>query len=309
MHLNSFRIFRDLAETASFSQAAHLHSITQSAVSQQIRAMEKRFGVVLIERGRRSFALTPEGRIMLDAAKKMVQCYDSLADRFSEMRDIVAGALRIGAVHSVGLHELPPFLRLFHSRYPDVAVETDYLRSSQVYDRVLERSLDLGFVAFPSRKRGLTVETIHRDRLVLICPPNHRFAKRRTVAPKELAHEPFISFDPDLPTRKAIDRILKRHGVVIQPSFEFDNIETVKRLVEIENGLSIVPQAAVATECRNRSLVAVALQADGLERPIGVVYRSDSKSAPPKQRFLALLREHPLSGTDAWLPPTRARKA
>ncbi len=295
MQIQSFRIFRDLAETASFSRTATLHAITQSAVSQQVRAMEKRYGVVLIERGRRSFALTPEGRVLLECARKMVSLCDSMDDRFAEMRDIVAGELRLGAVHSVGLHELPPFLRVFQSRFPDVTLETEYLRSSQVYDRVLDRSVDVGLVAFPIRKRGLVVETICVDRLVLICAPTHRFAKRRRVAPVDLAGEPFISFDPDLPTRKAIDRILKRHGVVIKPAFEFDNIETVKRVVEIENGISIVPETTVANERKSGTLAALDLQAADMERPIGVLYRQETRRALPKQRFLELLRERKLA--------------
>lgn len=294
MQISSLRIFLDLAETASFSRVAAMHDITQSAVSQQVRAMEKRFGVVLIERGRRSFALTAEGRVLLAAAKKIVQQFESLSDQFGEMRNVVAGDLGLAAVHSIGLHELPPFLRLFQSRYPDVRLETEYLRSSQVYDRVLDRAVDFGLVAFPTKRRGLTMETISTDRLVLICAPSHRFAKRRKVLPDDLVDEPFISFDPDLPTRKAIDRILKRHGVSIDPAFEFDNIETVKRVVEIENGISIVPEASVAGERRTKSLCTVEVAVDGLERPIGVLYRQETRMSLPKQRFLELLREKSL---------------
>lgn len=294
MQISSLRIFRDLADTASFSRAAELHDITQSAVSQQIRVMEERFGVVLIERGRRSFALTSEGRVLLETAKKIVHQFDSLQDRFVEMKDVVAGEIRLAAVQSVGFHELPPFLRIFQSRYPGVKLETEYLRSSQVYDRVAQRDVDFGLVAFPANRRGIQVEIISSDRLVLICAPSHRFAKRRKIAPADLADEPFISFDPDLPTRKVIDRILKKHQVIIKPAFEFDNIETVKRVVEVEDGVSIVPETTVARERRDGLLATVEVAAEGMQRSIGVLYRKETRMALQKQRFLELLRERTL---------------
>jgi len=298
MQISSLRIFRDLAETASFSRVAEQSHITQSAVSQQVRVMEKRFGVVLIERGRRSFALTAEGRILLETAKRIVNEFDSLEDQFSEMKDLVAGEIRLAAVQSIGFHELPPFLRLFQSRYPDVKLETEYLRSSQVYDRVMERDVDFGLVAFPTKRRGIEMEIISSDRLVLICAPNHRFANRRKVEPSDLTDEPFVSFDPDLPTRKAIDRILKKHQVTIKPAFEFDNIETVKRVVEVEDGISIVPETTVARERRDGLLATVEVAAEGMKRSIGVLYRKEMRMALQKQRFLELLRERTLHAMD-----------
>src|SRR5215207_4657471 len=105
MYIETFKVFCDLAETGSFSKAATLNSITQSAVSQQIRALENRFQVILVERGRRNFSLTPEGHAFLQASKEILDVYDHLGDRLQELRNIVAGELRIASIYSIGLHE------------------------------------------------------------------------------------------------------------------------------------------------------------------------------------------------------------
>ena len=291
MQIETFKVFCDLVETASFSRAASLNHITQSAVSQQIRTLEKHFHVSLIERGRKNFCVTQEGRAFLQASKEILCTFEGLGDRIRELQNIVAGELRIATVYSIGLHELPPFLKKFRALFPEVEVKVDYRRSSQVYTEVLEGDADLGLVAFPTRRKGLLVEDFWRDKLVLICHPDHRLATRRRVPLRELHGEKFISFEPDLPTRKVIDRLLHEQGVEIRQTMEFDNIETVKRAVEIENGISIVPQASVADETRNGSLVAIEVESFEMWRPLGVIHRRHRAVSPAQKQFVTLLKE------------------
>lgn len=291
MQIETFKVFCDLVETASFSRAASLNSITQSAVSQQIRSLEQHFHVGLIERGRKNFSVTQEGRAFLQASKEILNTFESLGDRIKELQNIVAGELRICTVYSIGLHELPPFLKKFRALYPEVEVKVDYRRSSQVYAEVLEGDADLGLVAFPARRKGLMVEDFWRDKLVLICHPDHRLAERKRVSLRELHGEKFISFEPDLPTRKVIDRLLREQGVEIKQTMELDNIETVKRAVEIENGISIVPQASVADETRNGSLVAIEVESFEMWRPLGVIHRRHRAISPAQKQFVTLLKE------------------
>jgi len=294
MQISSFRIFRDLAETASFSRAATMNHVTQSAVSQQVRAMEVRFGVTLVERGRRGFSLTAEGRVFLDVCRRVLSAVDTLGERLKGVRDVVAGELRLATVQSIGLHELPPFLRIFQKQFPEVRLEIDYLRSGEIYDRIQTGEIDLGLVAFPARRAGIVVEAIARDRLVLICAPGHRLSKKKSVSPSELEGEAFVLFDPDLPTRKAIDRMFKRAKVRIGTVREFDNIETVKRAVEIERGVSIVPETTVIQERRSRTLMVLEIEAPEIERPLGVIYSRTSPASPLRQRFIEALRKHGL---------------
>ncbi len=291
MQIETFRVFCDLVETASFSRAASLNSITQSAVSQQIRSLEQHFQVSLIERGKKNFSVTQEGRAFLQASKEILDTFENLGHRIRELQNVVAGELKIAAVYSIGLHELPPFLKKFRALYPDVTVKVDYRRSAQVYTEVLEGDADLGLVAFPAKRTGLVVEDFWRDKLVLICHPGHPLAERKRVRLKDLQGEKFISFEPDLPTRKVIDRMLREQGVEIQHTMEFDNIETVKRAVEIENGVSIVPQTSVADEARNGSLVPVEVESFDMWRPLGVIYRRHRAISPAQKQFVTLLKE------------------
>lgn len=291
MYIDTFKVFCDLAETESFSKAAVLSSITQSAVSQQVRALENKFQVTLVERGRRNFALTAEGKAFLEASREIMEVYNNLDRRLHELRDVVAGELRIAAIYSIGLHELPAHLKLFRQRFPDVEVHVEYRRSQQVYSQVLSGDVDLGLVAYPVKRSGLQIEIFSEDRLVLICHPNHPLAGRKRIKLEDLNGEKFIAFEPDLPTRKVIDKHFRDHGVEIEHAMEFDNIETVKRAVEIESGVSFVPRNTVQKEVESGLLVALEVEGTKMSRPLGVVTKRNRARSPAHKEFVAALKE------------------
>ncbi len=290
MQVETFKVYSDLIETASFSNAAKLNGITQSAVSQQVRSLEKRFDVVLVERGKKNFSVTPEGKIFLEAARDILDIYNSIGDRIHDMQNRVVGQLRVATVFSLGLHELPPFIKHYRERFPDVEVTVDYLRSSQVYNEVIEGTADLGIVAYPAKRKGIAIDEFATDKLVCICPPEHRFGGRKTLKLADLNGEKFISFEPDLPTRKALDKEMKNAGVKVTREMEFDNIETVKRAVEIENGISIVPKNSVEGEVKAGSLRAIPLRAPSLVRPLGLVQKRTRATSPAMREFIAILK-------------------
>jgi LysR family transcriptional regulator, transcriptional activator of the cysJI operon len=255
MQIESLKVFCDLAETESFTKAAQINKVTQSAVSQQISSLERQFNSLLIERSKKKFRLTREGQVLYDFSKQMIQTYDSLQSKLQEIKDIISGTVRVATIYSIGLHDLPACIKRFLKAYPTVNVHVEYRRANQVYDDVLSNVVDLGLVAYPVRNSKLETIALRKDPLVLICHPQHPFAKAKSVKLKTLAGQKFIGFEPDIPTRKALDRILKDNGVTVHNVMEFDNIETVKRAVEIEAGLSIVPQATVIQEVAKQTLI------------------------------------------------------
>ena len=289
MYVETFKVFRDLAETGSFSKAALLNSITQSAVSQQIRALEKHYEVLLVERGQRSVCLTLEGNTFLQACREILEVSNQLGDRLRDLRNVVEGGLNIATIYSVGLHELPERLRAFRQKYPEVAVQVEYRRSSQVYAQVLSGEADLGLVAFPAKRAGLRIEIFDEDPMVVICHPRHPLAKEARLELGQIEGERFIAFEPDLPTRKVIDRHLKENGVTVARAMEFDNVETVKRAVEVENGVSIVPQNTVRQEVASGALVAIPLEGTGLSRPLGVISKRNRPRSPAQKEFVCAL--------------------
>jgi DNA-binding transcriptional LysR family regulator len=243
MQIESLKVFCDLAETESFTKAAQINLVTQSAVSQQMRSLEKQFKSILIERSKKKFRLTREGQVLYEYSKQIIQTFDSLHSRLQEIKDVISGTIRVATIYSIGLHDLPPYIKKFLKNYPTVNVHVEYRRSNQVYEDVLSNVVDLGLVAYPARDHKLEVVPLRKDKLVLICHPQHPFAKAKAVALSSISGQRFIGFQPDIPTRKAIDKILKDRAIQVQHVMEFDNIETVKRAVEIDAGISIVPRA------------------------------------------------------------------
>ena len=291
MQIEAFKLFCDLAESGSFSKAAVTNGITQSAVSQQVRAIEDRFQVTLIERGRRHFALTPEGEAFLAASREIVNIYNQLGQRFLEIKNVVAGVLKIASIYSIGLHELPPFLKTFRALHPDVEVRVEFRRSWEIYPLVIQGEVDIGLVSYPARRNGVHFEEFAKDRLVLICHPNHPLATKKSVTLRDLEGEKFIAFEPDQPTRKVLDRHFRAFKVTVKHAVEFDNVETVKRAVEIENGISIVPQNTVRQEVENNALAAVEIREPEMWRPLGILYKRNRSRSPAQKGFVALLKK------------------
>lgn len=294
MQVANFRIFADLVETKSFSKSAKINGITQSAVSQQARAMERHFKTLLIDRSQKQFQLTPEGTRVYESAKEMLHNYDKLLSELQEMKKIISGTIRISTIYSIGLHELPPYIKRFLQDFPSVNVRVEYRRSNLVYEDILHNSVDFGLVAFPVKHRQIDVIPFRNDHLVIIAHPQHPLAKRgEPVALKQLAGQRFIGFDPDIPTRKAVDQIFKDHGLEIEPVMEFDNIETVKRAVEIDHGIAIVPRATVQLESQQSSLSILTFAEQDFTRPLAIMHRKGRVLTPAMRKFIELLRTEP----------------
>jgi len=290
MQFESLKVFCDLAETESFTQTAQVNGVSQSAVSQTIGALEKHFRSLLLERSKKNFRLTTEGEILYNYSKELLRIYDAIRNRMQEIKHVISGEIRVATVYSIGLHDLPPYVKRFMHDYPDVKVHVEYRRANQVYDAILGNTVDLGLVAYPDHDERWTTVPLHKERLVLACHPQHPLAKLRSVKLNALNGQKFVSFELDQPTRKALDKALRSQGVKVQHVMEFDNIETVKRAVELDCGVAIVPEATVKQEVTHKTLAMVPLVGDYF-RTLGAVYRANKVLSPAMKRFLALLKE------------------
>lgn len=289
MQIENFKIFADLVETKSFSKSAKLNGITQSAVSQQARAMERHFKTLLIDRSQKQFQLTREGQRVYESAKEILHTYDKLLSELQEMKKVISGTIRISTIYSIGLHELPAYIKKFLHDYPSVNVRVEYRRSNLVYEDILHNAVDFGLVAFPVKQRQIEALPFRDDHLVLIAHPGHPLAKGGDIDLKQLAGQKFIGFDPDIPTRKAVDQIFRDHKLEIEPVMEFDNIETVKRAVEIDHGIAIVPQATVLQEVKQGTLIAVHFKGKDFTRPLAILHRKGRVLTPAMKKFIETL--------------------
>lgn len=290
MQIESLKVFCDLTETESFTKAAQINEITQSAVSQQISSLERQFKSLLIERSKKKFRLTREGQVLYEYSKQIIGTYDSLHNRLQEIKDIISGTIRVATIYSIGLHDLPPYLKKFLKTFPTVNVHIEYRRANQVYEDVLGNVVDLGLVAYPVKDPKLELIPLRKDALVMICHPNHPLAKNKSVKLSQLGGQKFIGFEPDIPTRKAIDKILKENNVEVQTVMEFDNIETVKRAVEIEAGISIVPQGTITQEVSKQTLAELKIEGLDLFRPLAAIYKKNKVLSPAMKQFLNILK-------------------
>src|SRR6476620_5442396 len=207
MHIEMLKVFWDLVDLESFSLAAERNFITQSAVSQQIRALEDKFKRRLLERvrGRREVKLTPAGEVFYREARNVLDAYDQLQESLRGLVGKIGGTVKVATVYSVGLHELPAKVREFMTKFPAAKIDLEYSRTTRVVRDVLNGTVELGILAYPEPKRGLKIVDMPPDKMVLICPLEHKLAKRKQVATKDLDGLDFVLFERDVPTRKAMD--------------------------------------------------------------------------------------------------------
>ncbi len=291
MHIETLKVFCDLVDLQSFSLAAERNFITQSAVSQQIRALEEKFKRRLLERvrGRRDVKLTPAGEVFYREAKNVLAAYDHLNESLRGLVGKIGGTVKVSCVYSVGLHEMPRYVGEFMATFPAARIDLEYSRTTKVVRDVLSGAAELGVLAFPEARRGLTIAQMPPDKMVLICPNDHKLASKLKAKIKDLDKQNFVHFERDTPTRKAIDKLLRAKDVEVVKVAEFDNIETIKRAVEVGFGISIIPRTAVADEARAGRLVVVELAEKEWIRPVGVIYRSDRTISLAAKKFVQML--------------------
>lgn len=290
MHIETLKTFCDLVETGSFNKAAERNFISQSAVSQQLKTLEARYHRPLLERGAgRRVALTESGRLFYAECRVLLDRFRELEERLQQRSTTIAGTVKLATVYSIGLHELPPYVTRFMKLHPQVNVHVEYSRTDKVSQACLDGTIDFGIIAFPLRRSNLEVIPWHDEQLVLVCAPSHRLGRRRKVGLAQLAGEAFIAFERDIPTRKTIDRLLRTHGVTVNTVMEFDNIETIKRSIEVGSGLSILPAPTVINEVRSGLLVSVDFAEGPFTRSVGVIHRRGRVLSAAAQAFVRLL--------------------
>jgi DNA-binding transcriptional LysR family regulator len=289
LHFDLIKVYLDLAGTKSFSQAARRNYLTQSAVSQQLAFLERRFGCRLAERGTRWFALTEKGETVARWFRQVAADYEKTMEELRNPGEL-AGAVNVEAVYSVGLYDLPPYVKTFIRRYGRVNLHVEYDQAERIYADVLQGRCDIGLVAYPRRHPQVRVVPFRKDRLVMVCAADHPLARRRAVALGDLEQRPFVAFESRVPTRIAIDDILRRHDVSVNVVHEFDNIETLKRTVEVGAGVTILPRGSVAPEVRSGSLRCVPFSDGVFHRPTGILSRRGKTLSRAAQAFVRWLK-------------------
>src|SRR5574341_914826 len=186
MTLETLHLYCDIVRLRSFSRGAAANQVSQSAASQAVQQLEAELGVRLIDRTKRPFALTLEGRAYHEACRAILQVHEKALADIATLRGQVGGTVRVAAIYSVGLHDMSRHVQRFTALHPHAKVRLDYLHPHKVVEAVVEDEADLGVLSYPEAKRGLAVISLRSEPIVFVCPPGHRLARRRGVAAADL---------------------------------------------------------------------------------------------------------------------------
>jgi len=293
MHLRNAELFCDVVVQGSFSKAAEFRRVSQSAASQAVHALEKRLGAQLIDRSKRPFEVTPAGKIYFDGCLKLLKSFEQVEEQVKRSVGQTKSRVRIAAIYSVGLAQMNDYVEQFQLLYPDVMITMDYLHPDEVYQRVSENQADLGLVSFPKEDKDLTSILWQEQPMVLVVHPDHHLANQEHCSVSEIEDEPFVAFTSELVVRQKIDRWLRKAGVHVQLIHEFDNIENIKRAVEAEAGISVLPLPTVKKEVQDHSLNVVRLEQVEWFRPIGIIQRKQKSIPDVVSKFIEVLHEDP----------------
>jgi len=302
MHLRFLKIFCDIVDMRSFSRAAKANGVSQSNASQIVHQLEDRMGVQLIDRSTRPFVVTPEGKRFHEGARVIVQRYDDLEREVRSLHEAVVARLTVASIYSVGLAHMSGCLREFLAAHPKADVRLEYLHPHRVYEAVDSGQADIGLVSYPEESSSLATIPWRSESMFVVCSPQHAFARRPSVLLDELRGEPFVAFQAGLKIREEIDRALALYKVQPRIALEFDNIETIKRAIEIGAGVSILPEPTIGREIESGTLVRVPIEGPQLARSLGIIHRRDRKLSETANQFISMLQSQAISSAEAIAP-------
>ena len=301
MQIEVLKLFCDVVRLGSITRAALENGSSQPSASQAIQQLEDRLEVVLFDRSQRPLGLTQHGRFFHARVRDLIGRYYELERRVKSLDEDpeVAGEVRVAAIYSVGLAHMSRFKDRFEALHPASKVVLDYLHPAEVLEAVRDGDAELGLISYPKKWPDLAVIPWKVEEMVLAVDPTHRLSAHTTVEAGDLDAERFIAFTPELPIRRAIDKFLKSRRSQVQVALEFDNLETIKRAVEVPSGVAILPRPALDRELAAGSIVAVRFRDPVPTRPLAVVHRKSAGLSVPAARFLGLLSDPETLGAES----------
>jgi len=292
VNIIQLRLFRDIAREQSFIKVAQQSHITQPAVSVHIKKLEHELGKKLFIRTPHNVQLTPEGSVILSDVKEILRLCDGLKIRSNYSQGILEGSIRIATIHSIGMYEIGDFLSLFMKSFPKVRIHLEYKRFDDIYRLLLKEKIDLGIVAFPEKRTKIDIIPFTDDELVVVVSKDHYLSNKKSIQLEQIEGEPFIAFDEGIPTREATDLIFKERGITVDIRMTNDNIYPLKKAVEANLGLSIVPANTVNEEVHEGTLRRLKIKGPKLIRPLALLKLKKTKLNTPLETFVSRLLEY-----------------
>jgi LysR family transcriptional regulator, transcriptional activator of the cysJI operon len=290
MRTHTLRVFCDVIETGSFTQAAQKNGYTTSHASRAFQEVEDHFGASFAVRDRQHFEATREGNLCHDYCLEILRTQRAALRAVEEEHQIADKTFSLAACLSFGLHQLQPLLRRFRQSFPDFQFDYRYAHIDQVHDLVLNGPMDLGLTAYPRRLRGLVVLPIRDERLVLVCHPQHRLATRAEVPLAALRGLPIIAWE-EIPWNVFLKKVPDSQRHMFEPRYLFNEVEMVKQAVEKGVGIAVLPAGTVTWEVANHLLAAVPFENGRYAEPVAVIHREARVPNIAMKQFIKFLKQ------------------
>ncbi len=292
MHLRNLKVFCDVVRLRSFSRAAADNDMTQGGASQVVQHLEESLQVRLLDRSKRPFVLTEEGRVFHTGCVQLLRQFDSLTDQVRAIGNEVSGKASVAAIYSVGLSYLPQLQRLVKARHPKADVRYQFGQPDEVYRLVEQGIVDFGLVSYPQSSKAVIATAWLEERMLLACPPEHPLAQAAEVSLQDLKSQSLIAFAPNLRIRHEIDRFLRHMGITMKIAAEFDNIDSVKHGMEVNEAVAFLPEPTVREELESGALFAPGCPWLRLSRPLGLIQRRDNTLTRTARGVMELILSH-----------------
>ena len=289
LNLHHLRVFARVAEQGGFSRAAAVLRLSQPAVSKAVRELERQAEVPLFERAGRASRLTPAGEVLFARARELFAVEQSAEEELRALRGLEGGALRIGASTTVATYLLPPYLARFRGAHPGVALRVASANTRAILRALLERRLDVALVEGPVAHPRIDVVPWRDDELVVITPPSHPLAGRRSIRLADLAQEPFIVREPGSGTRNVAERALAGQRIAPLVVMQLASTEAIKQAVAAGLGLAIMSRFAVADQVALGRIAAVRVRGAALRRTLSELRLAGRMPSPAAKAFRDLL--------------------
>lgn len=293
MEIRQLRAFVAIAESGTFTAGALRVHVTQAAISMQIRQLENEIGARVFVRAPRHVILTEAGEQLLRRARHILREHDAALDEIAELAGAERGRLRIGSASAMVLtDQLPAILTELRKQHPAAEISVMSGTSEVLVDQILAGEVDIAFVSLPVDVRGIKTERLSEDQLVAIASPRHKLAKQRTISAFTLAGERLILGERGGNTRRLIDQFFAQAGVTLRVAMELSRQQAIKRMVEEDMGVGIVPLQSVKDEVEKGRLVRWWIEGAEINWELGIAQLSNGYDSPIMQKFVALAKNN-----------------
>lgn len=293
MEIRQLRAFVAIAESGTFTAGALRVHVTQAAISMQIRQLETEIGAKVFVRAPRHVILTEAGEQLLRRARHILREHDAALDEIAELAGAERGRLRIGSASAMVLTEqLPAILKELRKQHPAAEIAVTSGTSEVLVDQILAGEVDIAFVSLPVDVRGIKTERLSEDQLVAIASPRHKLAKQRTISAYTLAGERLILGERGGNTRRLIDQFFAQAGVSLRVAMELSRQQAIKRMVEEDMGVGIVPLQSVKEEVEKGKLIRWWIEGAQINWELGIAQLSNGYDSPIMQKFVALAKSN-----------------